>query len=737
MDTITPNYGLIKPDEDAFYSIKDFNDNMDKIDAALGNSTKFEKASGTGTAITLNGIVLEDGASKTFIASANNNGAATTINGKKLYKANTTETPNLKVGKAITLWYNAVGDCFFLQASATGNAVAANVLANKTFSNDDDTDIVGTIPSHIGGDDIPHGGYFTSNGTRIYMQPPVGHHFNGGSIYGDEPNLKPENMLAGKKYIGMDGGIPTMPTNGHGHYPSKNTAAGAYSQDGKNYAYLEIPPYSYTGLNSWAQSEQPDLRAENIVWGKNILGIGGTAKQLDGGINGVQRWNYAYAGQTINPGDFIKYQTGVAYVGAGTAQERSMIPNSNKANIPFKDSCVLDGTRVLVAYVDESSGSYTKLSVVSIDGVEFNAGTPFSYGTVGDTNSITLVALSPTKALIVYMYNNYMYGRVINISGTVITSVGPQCELYNGGTSTVQLFTQAERLNSIVAVDSTHAALFFKYFSGSVLLHLMNITVSGDNVTATSTWVSSNSVSSYKATFNEKGTKGYCALSSTILGGWTLSGATAVKSSNGVYAPEGVNSKYIAACGEDKLIFVTDFRLDGTNQYCYVWGIKVNHNPSNLTQMVLTGAQLLVSEHAPDVIGSSEVLENKIMLTYKSGNTGYVKARVITFDANANLTLYAETSRMPTMMTYTRATKHLEGGKTLLISANSASGVCGIIYNTPGTLIEFLNYVYETQVAKSINNDDIHGVALTYGAGGTSVGAGASHRDTIKVVSKV
>ena len=111
------------------------------------NDSKFESATGTTTDIIVNMLDLYNGYSKSFIAYANNNGQATKINGKPLYKPNTTDAPNIIEGKAYTVWYDTIRDCFFLKASAEGNATAENVLADKTFSNDDDTGITGTMPN--------------------------------------------------------------------------------------------------------------------------------------------------------------------------------------------------------------------------------------------------------------------------------------------------------------------------------------------------------------------------------------------------------------------------------------------------------------------------------------------------------------------------------------------------------------------------------------------------------------
>jgi len=116
----------------------------DEVAASFADAL-YQLATGTGTAITLTLPTLVNLYTKTFIASANNSGSATTINGKPLYKPNTVIAPNLTIGKAYTVWYNLASDCFFLKASAEGNALIADVLAGKTFSNDDDTGLVGTM----------------------------------------------------------------------------------------------------------------------------------------------------------------------------------------------------------------------------------------------------------------------------------------------------------------------------------------------------------------------------------------------------------------------------------------------------------------------------------------------------------------------------------------------------------------------------------------------------------------
>ena len=112
------------------------------------NDNKYEVARGTETAITLNmPSTLNDGYWKKFIASKDNGGTPTTINGKSVYKVGTTNPPRFKKDRPYEVYYNAAKNCFFLKASATGTTSADKVLAGETFSTENDTDLVGTMPN--------------------------------------------------------------------------------------------------------------------------------------------------------------------------------------------------------------------------------------------------------------------------------------------------------------------------------------------------------------------------------------------------------------------------------------------------------------------------------------------------------------------------------------------------------------------------------------------------------------
>jgi hypothetical protein len=202
---------------------------IEDINRTIENISKFETAGGTGTDIALTGVEFINGYSKTFIVSADNDGLPTTINGKPLYKPGTTQTPNLKTGKAITVWYDEGNDCFFIKASAEGDAVAGDVLAGKTFSNDNDTGITGTMPNNgainhslpINGSYTIPKGYHDGNG-KVTQDIPTkeaetitpstvnktiasGQYLSGTQTILGDPNLIPSNILQGKNIFGVIG----------------------------------------------------------------------------------------------------------------------------------------------------------------------------------------------------------------------------------------------------------------------------------------------------------------------------------------------------------------------------------------------------------------------------------------------------------------------------------------------------------------------------------------------------
>ena len=202
----TSNYALNKPEQTDTVNIENLNSNFDTLDTELkkvsDKANLIQTAGGTGTAITLANVALTNGFTVTFVVAANNSGAATTINTKPFYKPGGTSAPNLIVGKAVTVWFSTSGGCFFIKASAEGDAVAADVLAGKKFSNDNDTGIIGTMANN---------GAVTLTPGTADQTIAVGYHNGNGKVLGDT-KLVTGNIKAGASIFGVAGKASVVDT---------------------------------------------------------------------------------------------------------------------------------------------------------------------------------------------------------------------------------------------------------------------------------------------------------------------------------------------------------------------------------------------------------------------------------------------------------------------------------------------------------------------------------------------
>jgi hypothetical protein len=104
----------------------------------------------------------------------------------------------------------------------------------------------------------------------------------------------------GSKFIGT---MPYVTGDASGQYPATQLSVGAYSGDGQTYAYMGVPTGNYLNSVSWIKSLQQDLIPQNIISGKNIFGIGGSAtiSSLGGKtiISGTQAITQVLSGSTV------------------------------------------------------------------------------------------------------------------------------------------------------------------------------------------------------------------------------------------------------------------------------------------------------------------------------------------------------------------------------------------------------------------------------------------------------
>lgn len=212
MATETTNYNFIKDDLNENYNIDKVNANLDKIDAEIktvDNNLVAHKAeyaiqvsTGTANAITVStggDFKYTQGNRLSFKAISNSISTVTVdVDGKgtKILKKLDGSNATVKAGKVYEVYFDTTNDCFFQLARAEGDAVAGNVLAGKTFSNDDDTGIVGTIPTKTAQTYTPS----TSNQTIA-----SGQFLSGIQTISGDANLVSSNIKSGISIFGKAG----------------------------------------------------------------------------------------------------------------------------------------------------------------------------------------------------------------------------------------------------------------------------------------------------------------------------------------------------------------------------------------------------------------------------------------------------------------------------------------------------------------------------------------------------
>jgi hypothetical protein len=324
MSSLSTNYNFIKPSLGDSANIEVVSDAIESIDntiKSIENKNLVQIATGTANAITLNLGTLVNGYQVTFIASVNNSASATTINGKNVFKPSTTTPPTFIKDKGYKVYYNSSNDCFFCLASAEGNVLASQVQKGYTFSNDNDTGLVGTLDLSL----------LTSANLR------AGVSING--VIGDsnvvntaDALLDPQYLLTG--YRGYDDGVlkqGTMPIlsgirnatgvskwgdGGLAVYPEKG-----YQKGGSGDGEIKVSVSQLQSVNTY-------LLSKYITSGAEIFGIMGSATvQSLGG--------YQVATGTVNA------TGGGNFTIAGTASQTTPLMAISMSGLSFTPSYII------------------------------------------------------------------------------------------------------------------------------------------------------------------------------------------------------------------------------------------------------------------------------------------------------------------------------------------------------------------------------------------------------------
>jgi len=265
------------------------------VETQLAQNTTFETATGTATGITLTLPTLTNGYAKTFIASANNNGSATTINGIPLYKPSTTTAPKLISGKAYTIWYNLSGNCFFIKASATGTVTSDKVLAGEGYSTEEDTDLVGTMPNRAG-DTVCLSS--SISGTTLKLRASTGYRDGiDDNVTITDADFVASNILSGKNIFGLTGTLALGKKWATGTVTSASSSIQFYLDGGgtSNCAYIDTYWYlDFTPRVIVVRNANGELYDNPTIYHPNING-----SNDDGDIIIVDKYRFRTTGNVI------------------------------------------------------------------------------------------------------------------------------------------------------------------------------------------------------------------------------------------------------------------------------------------------------------------------------------------------------------------------------------------------------------------------------------------------------
>lgn len=288
----TGNHKLKKPENNDNYDIENENYNMDIIDKGISpffvaalDSTNVYKIT-TGNEIT----ELNDGFSVRVAIPSASIGSTSLIvdevSAMPIKKVNGNSVTNLKANGVYSLtYYNGN----FILASGGGEEDGTTVTSDKVLSG---TTFVGQDGEIVTGSMINQGSKTAALSCGGSYTIPEGYHNGSGKVTANNlASQTPATATAGQILSGQTAWVNGNKIIGNipqrtGHQLAEQTAYWNIGVGGNSQpqAFLK-PPLGYYYGDSWIRQEVPDLRPENIVFGKNILGcIGNATMQSLGGL---------------------------------------------------------------------------------------------------------------------------------------------------------------------------------------------------------------------------------------------------------------------------------------------------------------------------------------------------------------------------------------------------------------------------------------------------------------------
>lgn len=433
-----------------------------------------------------------------------------------------------------------------------------------------------------------------------------------------------------------------------------------------------------------------------------------------GKINGIIEDYYAYAGENISAGDFVEFVNGFSG-NTTTTTSNSTVIDTVKNSGDVISAVPLDDNRVFIAYRHYATGDACLCGIVcTIENEKILVGTVTILHASDTINCVSALCIMENKVFVAYDAgsNDYLYGVVCNINGTVITH----------GTNTQISTTSSSGRNGISTMLLDSGKIFIVYGTiFGIVCTINNTTISFGTQTA----ISSQNTSRISAVSlgNNRAFVAHSASGSVMGAVCAITNTTIVVNVDtllfsGTNSGNRINTLQI---DDNRVVILHSY---DSSSFLYGMVCKVVDNT------ITTGTDTAISSinSSAYVEPSACLLEDGIFVGFGAGSVYGVVCSINELEmvAGAVKTLSSDVASIVRTTSVTLPYNNVFIAHTYGSNYHLYAQLFGTSDKTPSNNVTVP--VFETQVRKATTSD-IYGVSKTKGEGGDSAG----HKDKVSI----